>query len=220
MLDTLLSLVAPHLCGSCGKIGTLLCDNCKYDITSEPTELCMACGGLSGVRGICGKCRVPYQRAWCVGRREDVLRKLVDDYKFENAYAAHRVLADLLSQRIGQLPPDVTVVAIPSIAAHIRRRGYDHAGVLAKRLARLQKVAYAPLLKRKTATRQRGATKSQRIRQAKEAFEVRDRLSGGIYLLVDDIVTTGATVKYAAQALRDAGASEVWVAVVARQTLD
>jgi len=180
----------------------------------------MACDGPSGVRGICEKCDVPYRRAWCVGRREDVLRKLIDEYKFENAYAAHRVLADLLSQRIGQLPSDVTVVAVPSIASHIRQRGYDHATLVAKQLARLQQVTYAPILRRKTATMQRGASKTQRIRQAKEAFEVRGQLDGGIYLLVDDIVTTGATVKYAAQALCDAGAAEVWVAVLARQTLD
>jgi len=68
---------------------------------------------------------------------------------------------------------------------------------------------------------QRHASAVERDRQAKAAFAVKGAITKHVpYVLVDDVVTTGATIKYAAQALLDAGASQVWVAVVARQTLD
>ena len=58
-----------------------------------------------------------------------------------------------------------------------------------------------------------------RIQQAKQAFSCKP-LGGGRYLLVDDVFTTGATVHYAAQQLKDAGANEVWGAIIAHQPLE
>lgn len=76
------------------------------------------------------------------------------------------------------------------------------------------------LFRRVTTTQQRNATKKQWRVQAKEAFRSTRHLNGGVYLLIDDVVTTGATLHYGAQALLDAGADDVWVTVVARQPLD
>lgn len=71
---------------------------------------------------------------------------------------------------------------------------------------------------RRTSTKQRGASRRERIAQAKQAFRLISTIEPDRpYLIVDDIVTTGSTLKYAAQLLRDAGATEIWVAVVARQ---
>ncbi|RYF28401.1 MAG: hypothetical protein EOO17_04860 [Chloroflexi bacterium] len=68
---------------------------------------------------------------------------------------------------------------------------------------------------------QRHATKSQRRKQASRAFTCKSELSTDTtYLLLDDVVTTGATMEYAAKCLRDAGAGDVWVAAIARQPLD
>lgn len=216
MLDILLSHLAPHLCYSCGRIGSILCDNCKYDITEEPFSACVMCNEVFSVNGLCSKCKAFFTHVWCVGERRDTLLRIIDDYKFENVKAAHKTLASLLSGRIGILPPSAVVTSIPTIPSHIRQRGYDHASLLAKELARQQNLRYTPLLKRLTTAEQRGASKKQRYAQAKQAFAAKP-VSGGIYLLVDDIVTTGATLNFGAKALLDAGADEVWAAVIARQ---
>ena len=221
MVDLLLSMLAPHLCCSCGQLGSILCDNCKYNISSDNFNVCIMCGRVYGARGICNRCKPSFSRAICVGERTDELRRLIDAYKFEHAKAAHVVLAELLSIKIGTLPSRVTIVPVPTIASHIRQRGYDHTLLVAKKLAAIQNVPMKPyLLKRVTNTQQRGATKKQRHQQAKEAFKVFSRLDGGCYMLVDDVATTGATLKAAATALLDSGADEVWVAVVTRQSLD
>lgn len=222
MIDRLLSFVAPHHCCGCSEIGTLLCDNCKYDITSEPFEACVACGkGLAGRNGLCGVCKVPYQHAWCVADRRDHLQRLIGNYKFTNARAAHKPLAQLLSERLPELPAETIVIPIPTVSSHIRQRGYDHMLLLSRHFARLRGLSVDTSLQRATNTTQRGSGVRQRARQAKAAFICNRQLDDGkIYLLIDDVITSGATVKYAAQILLNAGASTVWVASISRQPLD
>ena len=221
MLDNLFSTIAPHPCCSCGEIGAVLCDNCKYDISLEYFESCVACGAPAPSTGVCKTCIIPYSRAWCVGERSGVLREVIDSYKFYNNYAAHKVLASLLSECIGNLPADCVVVPVPTVGSHIRQRGYDHTRLIAKRLAKLQGVKAKSLLYRQTTTTQRGHGREERARQAKEAFGCKGELDDTtIYLLVDDVITTGSTLHYAAKALKDAGAGDVWVAAIARQPLD
>lgn len=222
MIDELLQIVAPHHCSGCGKTGTLLCQNCKYDIISDPFSLCIACGiVLTGQSGICGGCRVPYSRAWCVGARQEALEHLIDTYKFANARSAFKSLAELLDTHLPELPDTVRIVPIPTVASHIRQRGYDHMALIATQFARQRGVGVDPVLSRVTNTRQRSASRRERNKQAKAAFVCTTQLDKNTpYLLIDDVVTTGATLKYAAKALRDQGAQTVWVASISRQTLD
>lgn len=221
MLEALLSLTAPHHCCGCGQIGTLLCGNCKYNITSESFSLCAACGKeLAGSNGICSQCKVAYQQAWCVADRRDYLEQLINHFKFSNAREAHRPLADLLHTCIPNLPGQVRIVPIPTISSHIRQRGYDHMLLVARRLGRLRRLPIDTSLRRATNSMQRGAGRRQRVKQAKTAFTCPRPLDPDvIYLLIDDVITTGATVEYATKVLRDAGAQTVWVASISRQPL-
>ncbi len=221
MIDTLLSLIAPHHCCGCGKVGSPLCGNCKYNISSESESVCIVCGRLCGVSGICKSCHVPYTKAWHVGPRADTLQRLIGLYKFERLQAAYRSLADLLHGAVPDLPPQTVVVSIPTVSGHIRERGYDHMALIARRFAKKRHLKLSHVLCRTTDTKQRQASAKQRDQQAKAAFKVHGVVSGDVpYLLIDDVMTTGATIKYAARALKQAGARQVWVAVIARQTLD
>jgi ComF family protein len=170
---------------------------------------------------LCNACIVPYERVWVVDERDGVLQRLIGLYKFERAKSAYKHLADLLLAVLPELPANTVIVPIPTTFSRIRERGYDHMLLVAKYVARVRGLKCQPLIHRKTNTKQRQATAKQRVTQAKQAFEVRGKIDGSIpYLLIDDVVTTGATIRYASQALRDAGAEHVWVGVIARQTLD
>jgi len=164
---------------------------------------------------------MPYERAWLVGERTGILQRLVGLYKFERAKSGYKVLGNLLLEVLPDLPIDTVVVPVPTISGHIRERGYDHMWLIASYIARTKGLECQRLIIRQTDTKQHQASAKQRIAQARVAFTVENALDSNTpYLLIDDVVTTGATIKYASKALRDAGAKHVWVATIARQTLD
>lgn len=221
MLDDILRILAPHHCCGCGQTGSPLCSNCKYNITSETYARCVVCLRPSHGDNLCTHCHPGFERAWCVAERRDVLAELIDGYKFERKRSAYRPIADLLDGALPELPSDVVVVPIPTVRQHIRQRGYDHARLVARRFAARRGLVLRPLLARASSDTQRGASRSVRLRQAASAFRVTSPVDpAATYLLVDDVYTTGATTIYATKSLRAAGAQHVWVAVVARQTLD
>lgn len=172
------------------------------------------------MEALCSDCTVPYSRAWCVGERSEHIERLLNVYKYGRVKAASMPLVELLEANVPQLPDTVIVVPVPTVATHVRQRGYDHCELIAREFARRRGYRFASVIERIGKERQQGATRKQRIEQAKRAFRCRKDLKKGIYLLIDDVFTTGATVTCAAQKLLDAGAGEVWIAVVARQPID
>lgn len=224
MINTLLGIVAPHHCYGCQKTGTLLCDNCKYNIENEPFGRCIRCLGLSGVSGICERCAdAPYSQVWCIGERRDVVEQLIDGYKFYNALDAARMLGTIMADTLPDIPPDACFVPIPTIATHVRQRGYDHTREIVRVLRRRCGCRSEYVLRRKTQTVQRGASRVKRLQQAKQAFRVdtNTQINPTVpYILVDDVYTTGATIDAAAHLLREAGAEIIWVAIGAREPLD
>jgi len=219
MYKLLSTLFAPHYCCSCGAVGALLCDHCKYDIISEPFEACILCHKLAlPAHNLCGVCVSPFAKAWCVGARSEGLKTLINQFKFERVRGAYEPLAELLHTTLPVFPPETTVVAIPTIAPHIRVRGYDQAALVARTFAGLRSLPFESILQRVTNTVQQGASRAVRRQQAGAAFKA--RACSGRILLIDDISTTGATLKFATERLLEAGANEVWVAVLASQPLE
>lgn len=218
MVDDLLSIVAPHHCCSCDKVGTVLCDNCKYNIICEQKPICLVCGRPTKQSWFCNECVTTYERAWAVGERSGVLQRLIGNYKFERVKAAYIPLAELLLSALPDLPLETIIVPIPTVPSHVRERGYDHMLLIARHLAKIKHLSYKRLLERATNTKQRQANVKLRQSQAKKAFSVDGLIDPEVpYLIIDDVVTTGATIKYAAKALKKAGAKHIWVAVIARQ---
>jgi predicted amidophosphoribosyltransferase len=161
--------------------------------------------------------KLPYSRAWVVGEREGVLEKIIHDYKFQRNVSAVQVSADLLEKRLPYLPDNTILIPVPTITRHIRIRGYDHTVILANEIAKRRSLQAKSVLRRNHNLVQVGSDAPTRHKQAKTAFCTPERLDSNCpYLLVDDVITTGATIKYAAQALRDKGAQEIWIAALAR----
>ena len=163
-----------------------------------------------------------FQQAFVVGERSGPLQRLIGGFKFRNIKQSSAPLAELLRARLPTMDRSTTVlVPIPSTPAHIRERGYDHMLLIANELSRITKYPVEQLLVRRTMSVQHKANRKDRYLQAQTAFEVRGKINPArIYIVVDDIVTTGATIERAAELLAKAGATSVWIAAVARQPLD
>ena len=188
---------------------------------SEPFEACILCNKLAKISGnLCNTCKPSFSNAWVTGNREGALKEVIDVYKFERARQAYIHLTDLLDATLPILPTDIELVPIPTIAKHIRARGYDHMALITQELARVRGLAHSTSLKRATTTVQQGANRRKRQEQARAAFTVRSVVKGKRYLVIDDISTTGYTLEYAARTLREAGASDVWVVAIASQPLE
>lgn len=221
MFDKLLSIVAPHYCCICAKVGSLLCNSCIYNITDEPYSLCVWCSALSH-DGVCRNCQKPSQfsKAWVTGERTDELKQLLNRLKFHRTYAAAGACAELLHHTLPSLPSNTIVVSVPTIPKHIRIRGYDHAERIACQFASKRKLSYKKALYRNNHTIQLGASASLRKKQAATAFSCSVKLEVATpYLIIDDIITTGSTLQATASTLRQQGAEIVWVAAVLRQPL-
>jgi ComF family protein len=146
---------------------------------------------------------------------------VIDGLKFRHVKDAATSLAELLDMVLPVLPPNTVLVPVPTLPSHIRSRGYDHTLLIVRALAKRRGVAYRQLLSRKYHDAQRGKSKKERFKQAQSAYTCNVSLESDVpYLLIDDVVTTNATLRYAADALRTAGAEHVWVGVLARQPLD
>jgi ComF family protein len=221
MIDNMLSVVAPHLCSGCGKIGSPICYHCKENIIKHPFIGCVVCE-LPSETGICEGHKMPYSQAWIVGKRQGILQYLIGIYKFQNVKAAAKSLAELLDRSLPPLPAHTVIIPIPTTPSHIRERGYDHMLLIAQYFAYIRKLQIkTDLLVRRSGDTQHIANLKQRMAQARAAFQLSRELEPDkTYLILDDIFTTGATVGSAARLFKEKGAAAIWIAVIARQPLD
>ena len=168
---------------------------------------------------LCQVCRAtsPFDDAFVVGWRQEGLKKLLDDYKFESRREASSALSRLLDSCIPQLPPDTQVIAIPTLRRHIRQRGYDHMKRIASDIATSRHLSVSRSLERVSAVVQHGATRQVRIKQAKGMFTIRETVTASPLLLIDDIYTTGSTISSAAALLKSKTDKPIYLAVIARQ---
>jgi predicted amidophosphoribosyltransferase len=141
-------------------------------------------------------------------------RQVVTDLKYHNDRRVLSRLADGLAALL-EPPPDVIVTWIPTTAARRRRRGFDQAALLARAVARRWRVPCRDLLLRRAGPAQTGRSLVDRQRDVAVVARSPRPLTAPI-VLIDDVVTTGATLRGGADALRAAGAPWIGALTVAR----
>lgn len=221
MIDRLLASIAPHSCCSCGNPGSLLCVSCKNDIVSEPFSACFSCLSPTVGSSLCQLCRTQLGvvGGWCVGSRDGAVKNLLDRYKFSSAREAADICASLLDQCLPLIPLDITVVPVPTSAAHRRVRGFDHIHAVAHAFAKSRSLPCLQPLARRGSDTQHFKNRSERLRYSGQDLEIHGRVPKRV-LLIDDIYTTGATLRACIRKLTQSGAEDLYIAIIARQTLD
>jgi ComF family protein len=226
-LALFLSLIAPSRCAGCGRPrrgagGGGFCRSCweglpRFEAGSTCPRCALPTGGML-CRG-CASSEPPVARTVAFGPYEGGLKRLVHVMKFQGfdiaAAPAGARLADAV--RRSGIDASDAVVAVPSTRDRNRERGYDPGALLAQELGRRLSLRILPALTRVRETPPQSALgASERRSNVAGAFRGRPIAAGRSLLLVDDVMTTGATVFTAARALRDAGARCVDLAILAR----
>jgi competence protein ComFC len=153
------------------------------------------------------------------------MRNAIQRFKYSGEYKRGYDLGDRLAERVSELLPRHPIDLIVPIPLHTRRyrsRGFNQSLILAERIGTVAKVpAGEPLARKKNTYPQVRLTAEQRLENLNRAFEVvpeaKLEIQGKSLLLVDDVMTTGATLAAAALALQDAGAAAVYGVTLARE---
>ncbi len=204
ILHAVSAVVAPPLCAACGR-------SCRPDAV-----VCNRCGRrLAAAEPLLGKGPPGLDRAWSSATHEGVARNLVAALKFRRLLP----VAGLMADRIQWLAPghmlSGAIVPVPPAPSRLRRRGFDPAGELAAALADRLGSPLEPCLARRGGRRQVGRRRAERLGQPPRIHAT--ATAPRSVLLVDDVLTTGATMSACAQALRAAGAARVVAITFARR---
>lgn len=221
LLAGVAEVIAPTRCAGCELPGALLCDRCRAALPLiDATRACPRCGAPGGVMW-CGECcdaEYAFSTVRCAGVLEPPLSRLVTVYKDAGEMRLAPLLAELLAAAVGEWAdwPDAVVPVPPSPAA-VARRGFDHTARVAAELGLLLVVPAYDALACRPRRDQRALSRGRRLTNAAGSIAALPGVAPPSHvLLIDDVLTTGATLDAAARALRDAGASEVRAATVGR----
>ena len=214
----LLDLIAPHTCRGCGQTGTILCNQCKNYIIQTRFNLCPFCKTATD-RCSCTM-RLSFPPIFIVSWRNSPLGALIKDLKYSSAYSAAKPLAEILYHILKTQYTHPTIVPLPTISKHIRKRGLDHTRLIAKHLAKHfgPNTLVANLLIRANSTTQVGSTREERLQQAQKAYRINPKAKidkNVTYLLIDDVWTTGASMIAAVMTLQKHGIKNLAIAVLA-----
>jgi ComF family protein len=210
------------VCGGEGDGGLDLCALCRAALPWNE-HACPRCGlALAGAEPVCGMCRLappPLQRVQCALHYQFPIDRLLPRLKFHGDLAAGAVLAQLTHWALDPQDPPQALVPVPLHPARLRQRGYDQALEIARVLARLgaPPVCARALHRVRATTAQTRLDARARQHNLQDAFAVRSGVALPAHVaLVDDVMTTGATLHACARVLLAAGVRRVDAWCVAR----
>jgi len=220
-LKAIVEALYPTRCAGCDFPGELICDACHAAIGDmRPQMACTRCGAPYGAM-TCTECwdsTFAFSQAICVGSLERPLSRVVTMYKDAMEVRLAPIVAELLSDALRSFRPWAeALVPIPASSKAISRRGFDHVDLIAEHLASAWRIPAIRALRMTAISDQRRLGREARRVNITEAIrtypgiEVPDRV-----LVLDDVITTGATADAAASVLMAQGCEEVRVGALAR----
>lgn len=222
----LIDAMIPRRCGLCGRFDAFLCPACASALPRATGPRCPTCWGTLDARGGCRDCAAVLVPALAGVRSpfqlEEGARRLVHAVKYDGLSALAEPMGALMAETLDEwgIRPDA-IVPVPLHSSRERRRGFNQAALLGRACARAAGVPLrgdALRRTRRTTPQVRAASAEARQENVAGAFSAGEGVAGRTLLLVDDVCTTGATLRACAESLRRAGAVRVHGLTFARES--
>lgn len=220
-ISAVLELVVPSVCAGCDMPGASLCVACAGRLPALGATRCLRCGH-PWPQDVASCTECPPALAWAryAVPYDDLVARLISALKDGHRRSLVPPLAAIMCARLPAPPAGAVLVPVPSTRARLAERGFNQAALLAAALGGSWGIEVHEVLARDGhgRVRQRGSSRTQRLGQVQGAFRPVSAVPHDA-VLVDDVLTTGATLTAAARALRAAGCARVGAVVTARVVL-
>ncbi len=214
-------LALPPLCLLCSApaVSSNICAECRNDLTRLPAERCPRCAEPTLGGEICGACLAhppSFDRVVAAHAYAFPLDRLIQSFKYAGNLPAAPLLAELMQEAIGEeTPPDV-IVPMPLSTQRLRERGFNQSLELARILGSQTGVPvdHDACVRLRHGEAQSSLPWGQRAANVRGAFACTRDFSGLSVAVIDDVMTTGATLEELSRVLRRCGATQItgWMA--------
>ena len=209
------SLFPIHCLGECGAEGKWVCGNCRALLIARPQFLCAGCGRASAggmTHKKCAEATALDQLVAAYSYAHPIIKNGIKEYKFHGAYELEDLLTGLAVSTTEKMrtlfPAGAAVVPVPLHPSRERERGFNQAEKIGRAVSvALGAQLVTPLARARRTDHQSQLPTNERAQNCSSAF--RSLPVSGDFILIDDVVTTGATMNEAARALKLAGAHSV-----------
>lgn len=233
--NIILNTIYPQFCLNCNKEGSVICTDCLSLIEISEYTFCPFCNIPQRVsrKGTCNS----HQNKSLNGLfsaceyNQPILKKLIYNFKYSlllktlSPYLAYLIIAHFVTsknQQIFNSGENTIFVPMPIHKSKKRTRGFNQSELIARDLSSVLNIPTETniLIKTKKTQSQTKLTKEERLQNVKNAFKATNSelINQKIIFLVDDVFTTGSTMKEAARVLKKSGALQVWGITVARES--
>jgi ComF family protein len=223
VLDRALDLVFPPRCVSCDAFGPFICDRCRDEMAPADGPRCETCWMPIDQRASCRRCWAHRPRLRAVRSAfvyETAARDSVLALKFRGLSAVAPPMARLMAEVLAEWrPPVQCIVPVPLSGQRRRTRGYNQSELLTKEISRLTGIPLhgRALIRRHRTAAQTRTTGGARWQNVAGAFRAGSDVPASGVLLIDDVITTGATLDACARVLLGGGAEAVFALTFARE---
>lgn len=229
MLKTILNLLFPKFCEGCNKPGAKICINCAEKINVLEHQECLMCGHPS-IEGLTHKiCKISYApvQTFSMFKYSGIIRSLIRKGKYKGVFKSYLPIIELFNSKTPFFESfnNCVLIPIPISKKRLQQRGYNQCEKICKYLEDFipQSETVDALKRTKETKSQYSLKREERMANIKDAFEIDKKLTDLIknktIIIVDDISTTGATLREACKEVYKAEPKQIYCLTLSKDTV-